>query len=116
MKVKLIILTLFSCLSFVLAHPPSNIDLILNLDEKEVEVVVFHKVKDTQDHYIDKILLFLNGKKIIEQISSKQLNNENQIYLFKIPELKENDKINVSVKCNKFGELKKEIIVKIKKE
>lgn len=102
------LLTLLTCnLSSIFGHPPSDISFVYNLENKTVEINVQHKVKNIEDHYIDKVTIFLNGKKIIEQVSLKQLNNDTQIYIFKIPELKENDKIVVLAKCNKFGDLKK---------
>jgi len=49
---------------------------------------------------------------IITQKSSEQLTSEIQKYQFLIPELKENDKIVIIAKCNKFGDMKREFIIK----
>ncbi|MCX7956738.1 MAG: hypothetical protein N2643_02440 [Endomicrobia bacterium] len=98
--------------NIALSHPPSKINFDFDMDKKKVIVTVEHKVKEPTDHFIDKITLSLNGKKIIEQVSSLQINNDVQIYEYLIPELSENDKIIIWSNCNKFGSLKKEFVVK----
>ncbi|HOJ50773.1 MAG TPA: hypothetical protein PKW55_08180 [Spirochaetota bacterium] len=94
------------------AHPPSKIKFDYNLNEKSVSIDIEHKVKDAKDHYIDVIEIYLNQKLIITQKSSEQLTSEIQKYQFLIPELKENDKIVIIAKCNKFGDMKREFIIK----
>lgn len=116
---KKIILLLNSFLVFnifLFAHPPSEINIEFNLKNKEVKVIINHNVKNTTDHYIERITLLLNDKKIIEQISSVQIDNARQIYIYIIPELKHKDKITISAKCNKFGTLKKDFVVKNEEE
>jgi len=109
MKFLVILLIMFCGITF--AHPPSGINLDFDLEKKVVSVELSHGVK-SEDHYIYYVEVSLNGKVIIKQESSKQFDENVQKYMFLIPELKENDKISITGKCNKFGSLKREFIIK----
>lgn len=115
-KISLLLNTFFIFNVLLFSHPPSEINIQFNLKNKEVKVIINHNVKNTTDHYIERITLLLNDKKIIEQISSVQIDNAKQIYIYIIPELKHKDKMTISAKCNKFGTLKKDFVVKDEEE
>lgn len=104
----LISLLIISSMAF--AHPPSRIKADFNITEKTISIEVEHGVR-SKDHFINAIEVLLNGKSIIKQNSSEQLNDNVQKYLFLIPELKENDKVTIIAKCNKFGDMRREFVV-----
>jgi len=93
------------------AHPASDMLIDYDLEKSEIYVVILHKVKDPNDHYISKVEVSLNGKKIITQHIQKQIDAEKQRVVYLIPGLKEGDKILVWVECNKFGTYRKEITI-----
>ncbi len=99
--------------SVAFAHPPSKINADFKLAEKIVMIEVEHAVR-TKDHYINVIEILLNGKLIIKQNSSEQLTDSIQKYSYLIPELKENDKITIIAKCNKFGDMKRNFTIQKK--
>ncbi|MCX7820573.1 MAG: hypothetical protein N2258_02740 [Brevinematales bacterium] len=107
MKYFISILLIISSIAF--AHPPSRIKADFNLSEKTIAIEIEHGVR-SKDHYINAIEILLNGKSIIKQSSSEQFNEDIQKYLYLLPELKENDKITIIAKCNKFGDMKREFV------
>lgn len=106
----LLIFLLFAT-AFSFAHPPSDITIEYNLTEKTLSLIVNHDVKG-DNHYINYVEISLNGKAIIKQNSSKQFDSNVQKYVYLIPEMKENDKITILSRCNIFGNMKKEFILK----
>lgn len=104
----LISLLIISSMAF--AHPPSRIKADFNITEKTISIEVEHGVR-SKDHFINAIEVLLNGKSIIKQNSSEQFNDSIQKYLFLIPELKDNDKLTIIAKCNKFGDMRREFVV-----
>lgn len=113
---RLIILSLVIFFSSSFSHPPSNIEINYDIKTKELTISINHTVRDVKDHYIDKIILLLNDKKIIEQNSTIQIDNSKQIYKYIIPDLKLNDRITITAKCNKFGTLKRDFVIKDEQE
>ena len=111
MKFLVILLIMFCGITF--AHPPSGINLDFDLEKKMVSLELSHSVK-SEDHYIYYVEVSLNGKVIIKQESSKQFDENVQKYTYLIPELKENDKISIIGKCNKFGSLRREFVIQKK--
>ncbi len=109
MKYLLAIFLLVSSISF--AHPPSKIQVSFSLEEKTVTIDVEHTVKG-KGHYINFVEVFLNGKSIIKQNCAAQLNENGQKVIYLIPELKEDDKITILARCNIFGDMRREFVVK----
>ncbi|MGC8765262.1 MAG: hypothetical protein ACP5QT_05185 [Brevinematia bacterium] len=109
--IAILLLIMMAGLGF--AHPPSEIKAKIDLNERTLEVEIGHSVKSS-DHYIHQVEIALNGKLIIRQDSVVQYNESIQKYVYFIPELKENDKISITGKCNKFGSLKREFVAEKK--
>lgn len=105
------LVSLFIISSFTFADPPSRIKADFNISEKIVSIEIEHFVK-SKYHYINSVEILLNGKSIIKQNISEQLNDNIQKCLYLIPELKENDKVTIIAKCNKFGDMRREFVVK----
>ncbi|MEO0094964.1 MAG: hypothetical protein ABIL66_03635 [candidate division WOR-3 bacterium] len=94
------------------AHPPSDIVAEFDTTNKILQVTVQHPVRDAQKHYISKIEIELNGKQIIEQESSRQIDNITQKYLFIIPEAKMEDNISIEAYCSISGKKKLTSLIK----
>ena len=56
-------------------------------------------------------MIFVNGKKIIQQNFTLQADNNTQKAAYIIPSLKQQDKIDVEAQCNIAGSLKKSITI-----
>lgn len=93
----------------VYAHPPTRVDISRN--GSIIEIVATHRVPNPQQHYIDVIKVYLNGKTIIEQKFSLQTDNI-QKAVYSIPELKSGDTIEAEAECNQYGELKQTLAIK----
>ncbi|MBN2754330.1 MAG: hypothetical protein JXR81_05615 [Candidatus Goldbacteria bacterium] len=112
---KLIMLTGLFALVFagaVFAHSPSGISIEYDLTEKTVKVIVSHTSKDVTKHFVDEIILSVNGVKKISQETTVQTDDKSQQLIYAVPELKSGDKITVKAVCNKFGDLSKDLKVK----
>ncbi|MCX8093195.1 MAG: hypothetical protein N3E50_03405 [Candidatus Goldbacteria bacterium] len=111
MKKITLLLFVFVLPFMIIAHPPSEIKITYDLNKFEVYVEVLHKVRSTQDHFIYEMELYVNGKKVIRQDATTQVDNEKQKVIYLIPGLKEGDKLSFWAECNKGGDKKKEITV-----
>ncbi len=108
---RFLILGLFMVSGFLLSHPPSDIKVDFDLENKSIKIVIPHQVKNPKDHYIYELKITLNNKKIVEQYTKQQFDNNNQKFVYVIPELKEGDEIFIFAECNKFGKLNKKFVV-----
>jgi desulfoferrodoxin (superoxide reductase-like protein) len=106
----LVVFMLLFSSNLAFSHSPSNIDI--EVKGKSVEVRVSHSVSDYTTHYVKKIEVRLNNKKIIEQNFSMQTNNNVQGAIYNIPSLKKEDTLAVYAYCSRYGDISKEIKVK----
>ncbi|HQH50555.1 MAG TPA: hypothetical protein PLA08_04030 [Candidatus Cloacimonadota bacterium] len=103
MKYTLLIMILLALGVGLLAHPAGNVRLKYTAADKVLTVNFDHKVKNAQDHYINTILIKLNGLTIISQTSNTQDSLTGGEFLYKIPLLVKGDEIEVITECNKSG-------------
>ncbi len=96
---------------FLTAHPPADIKITYDLSKSEIYIEIVHKVRSAKDHFIYEMELFVNGKKVIRQDATTQVDNEKQRVVYLIPGLKDGDKVKFWAECNKGGENKKEITI-----
>ena len=87
-------------ISTALAHPPSKIEI--KQTKSMINVTVKHSVGASHKHYIDRIEVMVNGKKVVTQRFLMQTGNV-QIAAYNIPSLKKGDKVMVKAYCNKSG-------------
>jgi len=111
LRVFLSCLLFFVYVSAAYSHPPSDIQIAFDPATRILNVVVVHSTSNPNNHYIEKVDVGLNGEEIIQQMISKEDNNQNQSVSYLIPNVKNGDKISVEGYCNISGKLKKEIIV-----
>lgn len=104
-----IFLLMFSTQAF--SHPASKV--ILSVEGKVLQVTVNHNVGNSENHYINEILVFLNDKEIIRQIFFMQTDNMQKVSYI-IPSLKPGDKITVKTNCSRGGKRSGTIIVEPK--
>lgn len=93
------------------AHPPERVELEFDLAEHLLKITAFHTVRDSSEHYVDRIVVELNGEETIRQTFKSQLNSESQAAVYKIIDSKPEDEILVSVACNIAG--RKEVTIKV---
>jgi len=93
-------------------HPPDSIELVFDSPKNVLQVTVHHHVKDLGKHYVNQILVKLNGEKIIEQKCKSQSDSRLQMVDYRIIDARPGDEILVTVGCNISGRKKLKIVVK----
>lgn len=101
------VLFLFMSGSFALAHPPADIIVNYNSNNKILSVGIAHTVENPQKHFIRLITIKVNGKDWITQNFSNQINADTQAASYAVVDLKKGDLVEVTAYCNKKGELTK---------
>ena len=108
-----ILIILVSCFVFVAtAHPPRKV--VLNTDHKSklLKINISHTVKDTETHFISKVIITLNGQLLEEKTFTKQSTAGKETITITVDEMKVGDKIEVECICNKSGRKKASAEVK----
>lgn len=96
-----------------LAHPPSSINVTFDLETQVLRVAIPHGVPNPRgDHYIDKVVVSLNGQEVISQLIGSQYSPQEQVVLYQLIDAQKGDKIEVYAKCSKFGDRKVSFEVK----
>jgi desulfoferrodoxin (superoxide reductase-like protein) len=88
------------------AHPPKDITAEFDNETKELAVTISHFVDDPVRHYIDKIVVELNGDEVITQKLAAQESNSEQRALYLITDAEEGDSISVTAYCSISGKKK----------
>ena len=102
-------LTLATLLS---AHAAASVTAVYDKDESVLTVSFTHKVKDNSDHYIKEVVVTLNKNEIIRQQLSLQDSNDGGDLVYKINNLKVDDRLVITTTCNKAGKKSQTLIIK----
>lgn len=92
-------------------HPPESVKLEFDITEHLLKIMAGHDVKNPTKHYVDRIVVQLNGEEIIQQTFKSQVDTEGQVVVYKIIDAKPGDEISVSARCNIAGRKKASIEV-----
>jgi len=103
MKRLIFLFAFFLIGMMVFATAPKKVELKLNKNTGVLEVTVIHKVKDVEKHYIDEIIVEVNGEQVAVKNPEKQTDVQQETIEFVVENLKPGDEIKVSAKCNQFG-------------
>jgi len=95
----------------LLAHAPKSVELEYDSDAHILNVLITHNVNNASQHYIYKVVVDLNGKKIIEQTFKRQEDNDMHELIYRIIEAQEGDKISVTAFCNISGKKKSDLTI-----
>jgi len=95
----------------VSAHPPGEIEMSFNLENKMLEVTIPHGSADNTSHFVDEVNVYLNGNEHIEQAFIVQTNNDIMYLHYMIPGAEKGDLIKLTAECNRFGNSEIEITV-----
>ncbi len=114
MKIKGILIILFIAIFSIstYAHPPKKIEIKYNKKDKTLKVVVLHKVKNTNAHYISLVKIIVNGEDRKVRTPKTQSKKEFHKVIVKLKDIKKGDKVTIIAKCNKFGKKSKNFIIK----
>jgi desulfoferrodoxin (superoxide reductase-like protein) len=93
------------------AHPPKGLEMTYDYESNILSVEIAHSVNDAAKHFIKKVVVELNGKKIIEQTFKRQVDGETQQVMYKVIDGIEGDKITVTAYCNISGKKKADLTI-----
>ncbi|MEO0092422.1 MAG: hypothetical protein ABIK61_06915 [candidate division WOR-3 bacterium] len=110
---NLFLIMLFLAVSVIVAHPADSIKMTFDSTGTILNIQVYHSVRNPNNHYINSIMVDINGKEIVKQNFFRQNDNLTQVALYKIIDVKEKDKINVTTQCNIAGKKKATLIYTI---
>lgn len=85
----------------VKADPPKKINLTVKNNKLTAEII--HPVKNQADHYIDQVIVTINGKEYKTLKYTKQTSEKGETVVLDIPSAKAGDVIEVKARCNEFG-------------
>ncbi len=96
------------------AHPPKGVELNFDFEFKLLTVEVTHGVSNAAKHYINKIVVEVNGSEKIVQTSTRQVDEKGHQATYKIVDIDEGDTISVIAYCNISGRRKTDLAVSVK--
>ncbi len=112
MKKTLFLIAMLALAIGLFAHPADEIRASYKASNQTLEISFDHKVKDANAHFIDSVEIRLNGDMIITQLTHAQIDNSGGSFLYKIPNLQKNDKLEIILICNKGGKKSTTMVLK----
>ncbi len=97
----------------LVAHSPKSPELEYDVEAGLLNVSITHSVNNASKHYVNKVVVELNGKKIIEQKFRSQTSEDEQKVMYTIIDAKVGDKISVTAFCNISGKKKGELTISL---
>ncbi len=87
------------------AHPPSKIVLSFDKEKSSLDAVVYHDVKNPENHFIEEIVVSVNGKEVLKKEFTRQDNKDTQPFVTVLKDVAPGDTISVEAECNVFGKM-----------
>lgn len=105
-----IILGLFFLVALLQAHSPAGISAEYDTLDQTLKITVEHNVKNPGTHYVKRIEIYVGKNKKIEQLSTRQVDDASQSYIFKLIDVAMGDTLNITASCNIVGNKKSKFI------
>ncbi len=110
-KLILSILVLMFIGSAAFSHPPKEVELKFDKEASVLKITIIHPVKNAKVHFIETIVVFVDGKEYKVIKCKDQKTNKEHTYKLEMPDIKEGSVIKVKAVCNKGGSKKAKIVV-----
>ncbi len=94
------------------AHPASSIGLKYDAKTQILSLNFDHQVKNPADHYINSIIIKLDGKDVIVHNLSAQETAQGGTLIYKLIGVKAGSQIEAISNCNKTGKKSTRLVVK----
>ncbi|MBP9016326.1 MAG: hypothetical protein KBG17_01100 [Paludibacteraceae bacterium] len=108
-KIVLFLVAIFVSCSLLKADPAKKVNL--TYQDGKLKVEVLHKVRNTNNHFIDQVVVKVNGKELKTIRLDKQTSTASQLLEIELPDLKKGDKIEVVTRCNEFGKKSAKLVL-----
>ena len=105
-NILFVLLVVFILPAVMQAHPPKSVDVEFDNETKVLTVKISHFVDNPSKHFIDKIVVELNGDEIITQKLKAQNTKQDQEAQYMITDAAVGDTITVTAYCNISGKKK----------
>ena len=97
--------------ALILAHAPSEMTLSYTNESALLTIVVSHQVRSTDNHYIDRVLVSIDGvERIVHSLSSQETDNQST-FVYRLPDLTPGNIITVNARCNRVGNMTRTLSV-----
>ncbi|MBS4015637.1 MAG: hypothetical protein KGZ86_04300 [Candidatus Latescibacteria bacterium] len=110
MKALLGLIMFLSLSTIMFGHAAESIEMSFDSTGTILFINITHPVKTPNNHYISSIIVDVNGKERIKQTFPAQIDNAQQVAIYKLFDLKKDDKISVTTQCNIMGRKKETLI------
>ena len=87
----------------IFATSPQKVELKFDKSTGILEVIIKHKSKDVEKHYIDEVIVEVNGEEVAVETIEEQSDKVFENLEFTLEDVNVGDEIKVIAKCNKFG-------------
>lgn len=114
--VFLTVAVLLLAASSVRAHSPNKVVLDFDEGEKILNVNVVHNVRNVSSHYVEKIMVWVNGKQASEKSYERQDTAGEQKEKFEMKNVKPGDEVRVKAECSIAGSAEASLTIKEKGE
>lgn len=95
------LLVLFSA-GIVEAHSPSDVSIDYDLENEELTVEITHSVTDTKSHYIENIVVQVDGETVIDENYTEQPDSTSFEYTYDL-QAEKNSTIEATAYCSISG-------------
>ncbi len=85
------------------ADPAKKVNLTYNEVTKRLKIEAIHPVNNPDKHYIDQIVIYLDGKDVKVLDLKKQSDKKAEIIEVELPQIVAGCEITVKTRCNEFG-------------
>lgn len=115
-KILKIIMTMFFILATIIisncvvGHPASNVDLDYDYDNHKLYITISHNTDDLNSHYIEKVKVYKNEVKIIEEDYMSQPSSNTFTLSFDVS-AENSDILKVETECSISGKTKDSLTV-----
>jgi hypothetical protein len=108
-KTILFVLAIFFSCSLMKADPAKKVNV--TYQDGKLKVEALHKVRNASNHFIDQVVVKVNGKEMKTIRLDKQTSTASQLVEIELPDLKKGDQIEVVTRCNEFGKKNGKLIL-----
>ncbi|MBW6515427.1 MAG: hypothetical protein K0B81_02275 [Candidatus Cloacimonetes bacterium] len=108
MKKTIFLMILLLGLSFLMAHPPTEMNITFNEEELLLTIVIEHNVNNPGNHYIDQLTIQHGRNELVVHKMSRQDDNDSVTLVYRLPDVQSGMKLNIVASCNRIGRLTRE--------
>ena len=96
----------------IYAHAAADISANYTAKTRTLNISFDHSVKDPSTHFIQGIVVRLNDITIISQVCTAQETASGGEFVYRIPNLKKGDVLDIILDCNKGGRNSAKMVLK----